>query len=92
MGGRQASETLLGIRLQQMEKGGTHISQDQQQALLEEIRARYDAEVDPYLAAAHLWIDELIDPRDTRAVIATGIGMADRNPELPHWSPGVIQT
>ena len=92
MGGRQASETLLGIRLQQREKGGTHISQDQQQALLEEIRARYDAEVDPYLAAAHLWIDELIDPRDTRAVIATGIGMADRNPELPHWSPGVIQT
>ena len=37
MGGRQASETLLGIRLQQMEKGGKHITPEQQQVLLDEI-------------------------------------------------------
>jgi len=92
MGGRQASETLLGIRLQQMEKGGKHITPDQQRALLEEIHARYEAEVDPYVAAAHLWIDEIIDPRDTRGLIGRGIAMADMNPELPRWSPGVIQT
>jgi 3-methylcrotonyl-CoA carboxylase beta subunit len=92
MGGRQASETLLGIRLQQMEKGGKHITPDQQRALLEEIQSRYEAEVDPYVAAAHLWVDEIIDPRDTRAVISRGIAMADMNPDVPRWSPGVIQT
>ena len=54
--------------------------------------ARYEAEVDPYVAAAHLWVDEIIDPRETRAVISRGIAMADMNPEMPRWSPGVIQT
>jgi len=92
MGGRQASETLLGIRLQQMDKGGRAIGEAEQQALLGEIAARFEEEMDPYFAAARLWVDALIDPVDTRAVISRGIASASAGPPLPPFNPGVIQT
>lgn len=92
MGGKQASETLLSIKVQQMEKGGAHISKEQQQKLLAEIQQRYERETDPYFAAARLWVDGIIDPLDTRGVISTGIAMADNNPNVPPFNPGVIQT
>ncbi len=92
MGGKQASETLLSIKLQQMEKGGKHISQEEQQALLAEIQQRYEKETDPYFAAARLWVDGIIDPVETRTVVSTGIAMAAHNPNIPQFNPGVIQT
>lgn len=92
MGGKQASETLLNIRLQQMEKGGRHISADEQRALLAEIQARYNAETDPFFAAARLWVDGIVDPVETRRIVSTGIAMANANPVVPRFSPGVLQT
>ena len=41
MGGKQSSETLLGIKVQAMEKGGKHITQEDQKRLLKEIQDRY---------------------------------------------------
>jgi acetyl-CoA carboxylase carboxyltransferase component len=92
MGGKQASETLLAIKLQQMEKEGKHISQEEQKKLLADIQARYDHETDPYFAAARLWVDGIIDPVETRTVVSTGITMAANNPHIPAFNPGVIQT
>jgi acetyl-CoA carboxylase carboxyltransferase component len=92
MGGRQASETLLAIKVQQMEKEGKHISREEQEKLLREIQDRYDLETDAYFAAARLWVDAIIDPLETRDVISRGIAMASSNPEIPRFNPGVIQT
>lgn len=92
MGGRQASETLLAIRLQQMDKGGKAIGEEEQQALLAEITAKYEQQMDPYYAAARLWVDALIDPADTRAVLSRGIAVAAAGPHPPPFNPGVIQT
>ena len=92
MGGKQASETLLGIKIQQMEKGGKHISKEEQQKLLSEIQDRFERETDPLYAAARLWIDGIIDPVETRSVISTGVAMARHNPHIPAFNPGVIQT
>lgn len=92
MGGRQASETLLAIKLQQMEREGKHIGRDKQDQLLREIQERYDRETDVYYAAARLWVDAIIDPLETRDVISRGIAMASSNPEIPRFNPGVIQT
>ncbi len=92
MGGRQASETLLGIKVQQMEKEGKRISQEEQNALLEEIQGRFDAETDPYFAAARLWVDAIIDPAKTRSLISRGIAMASCNPVIPPFTPGILQT
>ena len=92
MGGKQASETLLGIRLQQMQKGGREILAEEQQALLAEIQSRYDLETEPLYAAARLWVDGIVDPIATRTIISTGLAMASRNPETGRFNPGVIQT
>ena len=92
MGGKQASETLLGIRMQAMEKGGKKITQEQQQKLLDEIQQKYDEETDPLFASSRLIVDGIIDPVETRGVISRGIGMAAQNPDIPRFNPGVIQT
>jgi acetyl-CoA carboxylase carboxyltransferase component len=92
MGGKQASETLLSIKLQAMERGGKHISNEQQAKLLKEIQERYDAELDPLFAAARLWVDGIIDPLETREIISRGIAMAAHNPDLPRFNPGILQT
>jgi acetyl-CoA carboxylase carboxyltransferase component len=92
MGGKQASETLLAIKVQQMKRGGKEITPDQQQQLLSEIQDRFVAELDPFFAAARLWVDGIIDPVETRGVISRGIEMANNNPEIPRFNPGVLQT
>lgn len=91
MGGKQSSETLLSIKLNQMERGGKHISEKEQTQLLKEIQDRYESELDPMFAASRLWVDGIIDPLDTRSVISTGIEMASNNPDIPKFNPGVIQ-
>ncbi|HXG37506.1 MAG TPA: acyl-CoA carboxylase subunit beta [Bacteroidota bacterium] len=92
MGGKQASETLLSIKLQAMERGGKKISAEQQAKLLQEIQERYEAELDPLFAAARLWVDGIIDPLETREIISRGIRMASHNPDIPRFNPGVLQT
>jgi acetyl-CoA carboxylase carboxyltransferase component len=92
MGGKQASETLLGIKLQAMERGGKKISKERQAEMLNEIQSRYDAELDPVFAASRLWVDAIIDPVETRSLLARGIEVAAHNPEIPRFNPGVIQT
>jgi len=92
MGGKQASETLLGIKLQAMEKEGKHISKEQQSKLLHEIQSKYDSELDLLFAAARLWVDGIIDPLETREIISRGIEMASCNPDIPRFNTGVIQT
>ncbi len=91
MGGKQASETLLAIKVQAMEKGGTHISEEQQKQLLEEIQSQYETELDPIYAAARLWVDDIINPLDTREIISRGIACANCNPAIPEMKNGVIQ-
>jgi acetyl-CoA carboxylase carboxyltransferase component len=91
MGGKQASETLLSIKVQAMEKGGETISEEAQKKLLEEIQSRYDSELDPLYAAARLWIDAIVDPVQTREFISRGIAMANCNPNIQRFNPGVIQ-
>lgn len=92
MGGKQASETLLSIKILQMEKGGKQVSEAEQNKMLNEIQDRYAKEMDPYFAAARLWLDGIIDPLETRKIISFGIAMANNNPNIPQFNPGVIQT
>lgn len=92
MGGDQASKTLLGIRLQAMEKKGEKLSEEEKAKQLKEIKDRYDSETNPFFAAARLWIDGIIDPAKTRDFISRGIEIANCQGELPRFNPGVIQT
>lgn len=92
MGGSQAAETLLQIEASKLERTGQPLSDEQKKEKLAEIKAKYDAQTSPYYAAARLWVDEIIDPRRTREWLSTGIEMANHNPDIPPFNPGVIQT
>jgi acetyl-CoA carboxylase carboxyltransferase component len=56
----------------------------------DEIRAKYEAEGNPYYSTARLWDDGIIDPRDTRRVLALGISAA-LNAPIPETTFGVFR-
>jgi acetyl-CoA carboxylase carboxyltransferase component len=76
MGGEQASKTLLGI---QLKNRGAEVSEEEKTERLREIQARYAAAMDPRYAAARLWVDGIIDPADTRSVVARSLAAAACN-------------
>ncbi len=92
MGGGQAAQTLLQIRVAALEKQGKKISDEDRQKLLQEITERYERQTSPYYAAARLWVDEIILPTETRQWISTGIEIADHAPIKKRFNVGVIQT
>ncbi len=91
MGGNQASSVLLDIKLKQEEKSGHKFSEEEKQKLLNDILKSYDEKSNPVYASARLWIDEIIDPAKTRDWISICLEVANQNPEIPKFNPGVIQ-
>lgn len=92
MGGTQAAKVLHQIQVRKLEKQGKELTKEEEQEMLARIEDRYEKQTTPYYAAARLWVDEIIDPVDTRAWLSRGINMADLNPEMADFNPGVIQT
>ena len=91
MGGEQAAKTLLQIQVGALKANGKEIDPAEEKKLLAEIKGRYDRQTSPYYAAARLWVDAIIDPADTRRVIAEGLNAAAHNTQLPEFKTGVIQ-
>src|SRR5450759_4321056 len=75
MGGRQAARVLSTVRASSL-PGGAWPSDAERDAFEAPIHGRYEAEGDPYHATARLWDDGVIDPLDTRRVLALGIAAA----------------
>ncbi len=92
MSGASAANTLVEVRVKQMERGGKALSEAEKKAIYDEIKATYDAQADPRYGAARLWIDAIIDPVKTREVLMTALEAASLNPEVARFNPGVLQT
>ena len=92
MGGDQAANTLLDIRLAQLKKSGKTITAEAKEAALDEIRKRYSDATDPKYGAARLWIDAIITPEETRGTLIRALDVAAHNPEVPPLGIGVFQT
>ena len=92
MSGTSAAITLAEVRAKQMERGGKVLSDAEKKALYDEIKATYDAQADPRYGAARLWIDSIIDPLETRAVLIAALEACALNPDVPRFNPGVLQT
>ncbi len=71
MSGASAANTLVEIRIRQLERGGKKLSDEEKQELLASIKATYDQQTDCRYAAARLWVDAIIDPAKTREAILT---------------------
>ena len=92
MSGAAAAKTLLQIEVAKLKAKGETIDPDKELQLLAAIKARYDAQISPYYAASRLWIDAIIDPRETRKVISMGIEMSAHQGTIAPYQVGVIQT
>jgi 3-methylcrotonyl-CoA carboxylase beta subunit len=92
MSGASAAKTLLQIKVASLKKKGQVISPEDEKILLDEITNKYNEELSPYYAAARLWVDGVIDPRETRKVISMGIEAANHAPITERFNVGVLQT
>ncbi len=92
MGGDQAANTLLDIRLAQLQKGGKTLTAEEKRSALEEIKKRYTDATEPKYGAARLWIDSIILPEETRDHLIRALDVAAHNPEVPPLGVGVFQT
>jgi acetyl-CoA carboxylase carboxyltransferase component len=90
MGGEQAAQTLLTVKLQQLEARGETLSQAERDELVAPILAKYEVEGGPYYATARLWDDGILDPLETRAALALGIAAALGAP-IPPTTFGVFR-
>jgi acetyl-CoA carboxylase carboxyltransferase component len=91
MGGDQAAKTLLQIEVAAQKAKGKALTAEEEQKKLDEIKNKYDQQTTPYYAAARLWVDEIIDPAETRKVISEGINAANHNPKMDEFKTGVFQ-
>jgi acetyl-CoA carboxylase carboxyltransferase component len=91
MGGDQAAKTLLQIQVSSLKAQGAVITEEEESKLLNEIKDRYEKQTSPYYAAARLWVDDIIDPADTRKLISEGIHAANHNPFILSFKTGVFQ-
>ncbi len=92
MGGAQAANTLLDIRIRQLERSGKVISEEEKKEMYESIKATYTAQSDPRYAAARLWVDEIILPEETRDRLINALEAVSNIPEFEPFNPGVLQT
>jgi 3-methylcrotonyl-CoA carboxylase beta subunit len=92
MGGDQAAETLVDIKMKQLERSGKTLSEAEKKELFESVRDTYQRQTDPRYGAARLWIDKIIDPAQTRTVLIRSLEVASLNADIPRFNVGVLQT
>ncbi len=92
MSGAAAAKTLLQIKVASLKKQGKVIEPEEEKKLLDEITDSYNEQLSPYYAASRIWVDGIIDPLDTRKVIAKGIQAANHSPIREQFNVGIIQT
>ncbi len=90
MGGEQAAQTLLAVKMEQLRARGQTMTEVEQRALVEPVLAKYEEESSPYYATARLWDDGILDPVQTRDVLGLGISMS-LNAPIPDPRVGVFR-
>jgi 3-methylcrotonyl-CoA carboxylase beta subunit len=80
MGGEQAASVLATVKRDGIEGKGGQWSADEEESFKAPIRQQYEVQGHPYYATARLWDDGIIDPADTRRVLALGLSTAMNKP------------
>ena len=90
MGGEQAANVLLTLRLDNLRARGEDMTPEEQQAFMAPTLEKYELEGSAYYSSARLWDDGIIDPVDTRTVLGLGLSAA-LNAPIPETSFGVFR-
>ena len=90
MGGEQAASVLATVKRDGIEGKGGSWSAAEEEAFKAPIRQQYEDQGHPYYASARLWDDGVIDPADTRRVLALGLS-ASRNAPIEDTRFGIFR-
>ena len=90
MGGEQAASVLATVRRDGIEGKGGSWSAEEEAAFKAPIKEQYEVQGPPYYATARLWDDGVIDPADTRRVLALGLS-ASLNAPIPETKFGLFR-
>ncbi|MFN9771315.1 MAG: carboxyl transferase domain-containing protein [Burkholderiales bacterium] len=90
MGGEQAASVLATVRRDGIEGRGGAWSPEEEAAFKKPLLEQYEREGHPYYATARLWDDGVLDPADTRRVLALGLS-ASLNQPIPETKFGVFR-
>ena len=88
--GMVSAAVLATVRRDGIEGRGGQWSADDEEAFRAPIREQYEVQGHPYYATAWLWDDGIIDPADTRRVLALGLSAA-LNAPIPETRFGVFR-
>jgi 3-methylcrotonyl-CoA carboxylase beta subunit len=91
MGGEQAANTLLTVKLDQLKRESQTMSADEQREFTSPTLEKYDLESSCYYSSARLWDDGVIDPVETRNALALGIAASLNAPVAPAAQFGVFR-
>lgn len=83
MGGEQAAAVLATVKTEQLRKKNKTLSSSEIEKIKQPILAKYESESSAYYATARLWDDGIIDPRQTRAVLARGLAASAAVKDAP---------
>ena len=90
MGGEQAASVLATVKRDGIESKGGSWSAEEEAAFKAPIKEQYEVQGHPYYATARLWDDGVIDPADTRRVLALGLS-ASLNAPIPETKFGLFR-
>jgi len=90
MGGEQAAGVLATVKRDGIEAKGGSWTAEEEAAFKAPIQQQYEEQGHPYFATARLWDDGVIDPIDTRRVLALGLSAAQNQP-IPDTRFGVFR-
>ncbi|MCB0355765.1 MAG: methylcrotonoyl-CoA carboxylase [Bdellovibrionales bacterium] len=90
MGGEQAANVLLTVKMEQLEQKGQTLNPAEQAEIKKPILEKYANESSAYYSSARLWDDGIIDPKDTRKVLALGLSASFNRP-WPEPQRGVFR-
>ena len=90
MGGEQAANVLLTIRLDNLRARGEEMSPDEQAEFMAPTLEKYEQEGSAWYSTARIWDDGILDPLDTRTALGVGIA-ASLNAPIPDSQFGVFR-
>ncbi len=88
MGGEQAAQVLLTVKKDQLaSEGKPPLTPAEEAAILDPIRAKYEAEGNPYYGSARLWDDGIVEPTKTRDLLGLALAATLERPVPPPAPP-----
>ena len=87
MGGEQAAKTLYDIKISKM----ANLSNEEKEKIFNEIKSNYDKQSDIKYGAARLWVDDVINPEDTRYVLKRSLSIINNRHSIEKPNYGVFQ-